>query len=169
MENTIFNILISSAVIVAALTGIFNVIISFSNNRNIRKIESQKAINDLIKYRYTTLHANLSEITNLEDVTFDLSDSKREKDTVSKVSERFNKIEKKYKLIKPLLDSDLSKEVDVLYGKATAMSNELVEHIYAKKNIDFELKDFLITRQELEQKIVTNVQLQLQRLLLLQE
>lgn len=161
----IVTIIISSGILVTALTGIFNLATQVNSNKVLKQIEKSKYQNEITHYRYVQLHAFLQSITQMSNTTFDISEQGLPK-TVNAVTERFGLIKNKYIAIKPLLEDSFYKSLDEIIEKENTMSNAMVEQIYEKEDNNVELKDLLQVRLEFEQTLINNVQDQLSTILI---
>ncbi|MCM1315899.1 MAG: hypothetical protein NC205_00780 [Prevotella sp.] len=123
--NSFFDAVILTAGVFAALvTSIANIIIALTNNNRLKKIESQKHINEIDKYRYSRLYElilnwhqydsipkgeNAGEIAFYRLLNLFLDDSGR------------------YEIIKPLLDKVYVDKLEIKKKECEKLLNALIE------------------------------------------
>lgn len=123
--NSFFNtVILTTGVFAALVTSIANIIISLINNNRLKKIESQKHINEIDKYRYSRLYEfilnwhkydstpkgeNSSEIAFYRLFNLFLDDSGR------------------YEIIKPLLDKVYIDKLEIKKKECEKLLNALIE------------------------------------------
>jgi len=110
MWNTLSSILISTAVIAAALAAIANVIVALMNNARLRSIDKDKRKSELIQYRYTKLYSVLQDIEGEHGFVINNSDFV---ETLAKAIEKRNRYVELYKLARPLIKNEIRNSLDV--------------------------------------------------------
>ena len=164
MTNTI-QFLLASGIIVTAISGVINIIIGFSSNRTLQKIEKNKLENELLKYRYTEIHECLSEISMLELPNYDLFDEKKTQKTIKEATDYFRRFEKFYMRVIPLLDLSISSSLKTLYEDCRNKENNLTSALYEKKESSVLLGELIMQRQLFQNTLITTLQTQLAHLL----
>ena len=123
-EPTFLNTVILTATVFAALvTSIANIIISLINNHRLKKIEHEKQLNDIDKYRYSRLYELV--------LKWHEYDSKYSGENASEIA--FNRLLNlflddagRYDLAKPLLDSCYINDLEIKKAEGEKLLEQLV-------------------------------------------
>lgn len=124
-SNTFFTTVILSATVFAALvTSIGNIIISLMNNHRLKKIEKQKQMNEIDKYRYNRLYELV--------LNWHKYDSVQRGNTVEEIVfyrllNLFMDDSGRYEIAKPLLDKFYIEKLEVKKAEGEKLLNDLVE------------------------------------------
>lgn len=122
--NEFFTTVILTAVVFAALvTSIANIIISLMNNWRLKKIEKQKQMNEIDKYRYSRLYELI--------LNWHKYDSAQRGDTAEEIAfyrllNLFMDDSGRYEIAKPLLDKCYIEELEVKKTEGEKLLNDLV-------------------------------------------
>jgi hypothetical protein len=154
----VFTLIGINGIIVVIITGLFGLFNSRYNNKLLKHTEKNNAIN---KYLYTKLYEILLYISEMEIITYDIQDTKK---TIKKASNEFKQIRKKYNVVKSILDKKYYSDLDILFDKANKMSNDMIRYIYENYEIKFDLRDMLLLRSEIKDKLIERIQEQIQEL-----
>lgn len=165
MNNTTFELILSSGITVAIITGIFNWRELKENSRILKSIEESKYKNEVTKYRYIKLHELLTEIVSFEAVKYNISDTRSTTKTVEEITHRYHNVVGKYIIAKSLIDNKYLSRVEEALRNEEIMSNLMVKSIYGNEILDFELKDLLEKRLEFENAFINAIQSQVQDLI----
>jgi hypothetical protein len=160
--HNILNLIGISGIIVAIITGLFNLINSGYNNKLLKYMERNNEIN---KYRYTKLYETLLSISDMEIITYDINGTKSTKETIGNATNEFEVIRKKYTVVKSILDKQYYSDLDCLFDRENKMSNDMRQYIYEKNHESkSDLKDLLLLRLKIKDKLLEKIQEQIQEL-----
>ena len=124
-KSNIFETVILTAVVFAALiTSLANIVISVINNNRLKKIEKQKQVSEIDKYRYSKLYELI--------VNWHKYDSATMGDTASEITNYkllnlFMDDLGRYEIAKPLLDKNFIKKIEKAKLKCEELLNDLVD------------------------------------------
>lgn len=121
MEFT--TVILTAAVFAALVTSIANIIISLMNNWRLKKIEKQKQMNEIDKYRYSRLYELI--------LNWHKYDSAQRGDTAEEIAfyrllNLFMDDSGRYEIAKPLLDKCYIEELEVKKTEGEKLLNDLV-------------------------------------------
>jgi len=174
MKIDLLTILLSSGVLAAIITSIINLISIRTTNKRLLLIEELKNDNAINTFRYTKLFDLNAELNNLPDVDYTMLDNHEgklvwSKDKVIKVvgesTNRFSMFIKIYNKSKPLFDENIISELQNLINSERAISNELVEILYAGREGNSDISNLMAIRVELEKKLQESIVIQLKALI----
>ncbi len=122
--NEIINTVILTATVFAALiTSIVNIIISLMNNHRLKKIEKQKQMNEIDKYRYSRLY---ELILNWHKYDSSKTGETAEEIAFYRLLNLFMDDSGRYEIARPLLDECYKKDLDVKKIEGEKLLSELV-------------------------------------------
>jgi hypothetical protein len=159
--HDVFNLIGISGIIVVIITGLFNLFNGVYNNKLLKHIEKNNEIN---KYRYVKLYEMLLYISEMEIITYDIEDKEELEETIKNAGNEFEQIRRKYFVVKSILDKKYYSNVDSLFNREKRMSDDMVRCIYEDYVIKFDLKDLLLLRLEIKNKLIEIIQEQIQEL-----
>lgn len=123
--NGIFNTVILTAVVFAALiTSIANIIISLMNNHRLKKLDKQKQMNEIDKYRYSKLY---ELILNWHKYDAEQSGETAGEIAFYRLLNLFMDDSGRYEIAKPLLDKCYIKELEVKRIEAQKLLHDLID------------------------------------------
>lgn len=116
-------VILTAAVFAALVTSIANIIISLMNNWRLKKIEKQKQMNEIDKYRYSRLYELI--------LNWHKYDSAQRGDTAEEIAfyrllNLFMDDSGRYEIAKPLLDKCYIEELEVKKTEGEKLLNDLV-------------------------------------------
>lgn len=116
-------VILTAAVFAALVTSIANIIISLMNNWRLKKIEKQKQMNEIDKYRYSRLYELI--------LNWHKYDSAQRGDTAEEIAfyrllNLFMDDSGRYEIAKPLLDKCHIEELEVKKTEGEKLLNDLV-------------------------------------------
>lgn len=122
--NEIFSTAILTATVFAALiTSIANIIISLMNNHRLKKLEKQKQMNEIDKYRYSRLY---ELILNWHKYDSDQRGETAEEIAFYRQLNLFMDDSGRYEIAKPLLDRCYIKDLEVKKLEGEKLLGDLV-------------------------------------------
>lgn len=165
LDSNVFKLLLSSAVIVALITSVFNYLISRKTNSKLFEIESFKRKSELSTYKYTNIFEAIKEINLLPSISYNylrkdedgriVQDKELFGKVVEQAAERYSKVKDIYERITPLIQSNLTTEVDRAVIEAESQSNLLTEFLYTNKPLPegIDVSTLMQARQKAEYEI----------------
>lgn len=124
MKDFFNTVILTTAVFAALITSIANVIISLINNHRLKKIEENKQMNEIDKYRYSRLYELV--------INWHKYDSKVEGTTASEIAfykllNLFMDDSRRYEIAKPLLDKCYIENLESKKIECEKLLNALIE------------------------------------------
>lgn len=147
-NNSVLIIILSSAVFAALISSLTNVIISLINNKRLSIIEKQRKQSDIDRYRYIHLYEmlvnwNEYDTIKMPNVNYENDNEEEYMEYIRKCREYILNVfvddKNRYEIIKPLLNEEYKKELDVLkedgenYLLKIAYSEDIDEHSALEK------------------------------------
>lgn len=122
--NEILSTVIFTATVFAALiTSMANIIVSLMNNQRLKKLEKQKQMNEIHKYRYSRLYELILNWHNYDSVS---RGETAEEIVFYKLINLFMDDLGRYEIIKPLLDEYYKKELEVKKIEGEKVLHDLI-------------------------------------------
>lgn len=115
--------ILTGTVFAALITSIANIIISLMNNHRLKKLEKQKHMNEIDKYRYSRLY---DLILNWHKYDSDLKGETAEEIASYRLLNLFMDDSGRYEIAKPLLDERYRKELEVKKLEGIKLLDDLV-------------------------------------------
>lgn len=161
-QNEIFSTVVLTATVFAALiTSIANIIISLVNNHRLKKMEKQKKINEIDKYRYSRLY---ELILNWHKYDSDLQGETEGEIAFYRLFNLFLDDLGRYDIAKPLLDKCYTEKLEVKKLEGEKCLHNLVEKEASDGTHSEEFPTIKIGR-EFDKMLKTAINSQLEELL----
>lgn len=123
--NTFLNtVVLTAAVFAALISSIANIIISLVNNHRLKKIEKQKQMNEIDKYRYSRLYELLLNWHNYDSATKGETASEI---AFYKLLNLFMDDSGRYEIAKPLLDKCYIEPLETKRAECDQLLRALIE------------------------------------------
>jgi hypothetical protein len=164
--HDIFNLIGVSGIIVVIITGLFNLFNGVYNNKLLKHIERNNAIK---KYRYVQLYKMLLYISEMEIIRYNIDNKKELEKTVEKASNEFERIRRKYSVVKSILDKKYYSNLDSSFDREEKMSHDMIRYVRESYVIKFNLNDLGSFRLKIQKKLIKMIQEQIQELTKLYE
>ena len=159
-----WNVVLTSAVVAAALAAIANVLVAILNNRRLKTLSQKERIDALVRYRYTKLFSILEEIeiNALDAPDYNPFSKDASKELIEIIHKHFLFIRKKWMLVKPLVGSMYRENIDVLLEQEIALTTQ----VYSSPSEISTVIELCELRKEIKQAIIRSIQSQLDVLLM---
>jgi hypothetical protein len=176
LDSSLFKLILSSAVVVALITSLFNYFISRKTNARLLEIEDLKRRTGLDAYRYTNIFEGIKEINSFPAVNYNylkrnetgsmVQDKELFRRVVEQTTERYSKIISVYDRISPLIDAELLSEISTAIHRSEAQSNLLTESLYANTPLPegVDVVTLMQARQNAEREILESMKRQVAKL-----
>lgn len=124
-SSTFVNTVIFTATVFAALlSSIANIIISLMNNRRLKKIEKQKRMNEIDKYRYSRLY---ELVLNWTDYDTEVKGETASEIAFYKLLNLFMDDSRRYEFAKPLLEKSFIEPLELKKAECKELLDALIE------------------------------------------
>ena len=138
-DSSVFKIVLSSAVIAALITSVFNYVAVRNTNKRLVGIESMRIESELTAFRYTKVFDAIEEISNLPEI--DYTYLRREGDRfvqdkalfgrlVSEATDRWATVTKVFERVKPLIDEAFLSDVDSAIAEVECQNTLMTKALY---------------------------------------
>ena len=176
LNSNLFKLILSSAVVAALITSIFNYVASRKTNARLLEIENIKRQAELETYRYTNIYDAIKEINSLPSIDYNylrkdesgkmVQDKELFRQVVENTTERYSKIKSIYDRVRPLLDSGLTTDVTNAISEEQRQSNLLTESVYTNSPLPegVDVVSLMQARQKAETEIKKVMQSQVSKL-----
>lgn len=176
LNSNLYNLILSSAVVAALITSVFNYVTSRKTNVRLLEIENVKRKAELETYRYTNIYGAIKEIKSFPSINYNylrkdesgeiVQDKELFGKVVSNTTERYSQIKGIYDRVRPLLDSGLTNYVTNALLEEEKQSNLLTESIYTNNPLPegIDVVTLMQARQKAETEIMKVMQRQVSKL-----
>lgn len=165
VKEIISQVILTAIVFAAFVTSIANMIISLMNNHRLKKLEKQKVMNAIDKYRYSRLY---ELVLNWHNYDSPHKGENAGEIACNRLINLFLDDVGRYELAKPLLDECYKKEIEEIISKGEEVLHDLIE----KEEAGNRTKEFLDVQQkyfdagkDLDHKLKEAINVQLDKLL----
>lgn len=126
MDSSTFvnTVILTATVFAALLSSIVNIIISLINNRKLKKIEKQKQMNEIDKYRYSRLY---ELVLNWYDYDTETAGDTASEIAFYKLLNLFMDDSRRYEFAKPLLDKCFVELLELKKTECNELLDALIE------------------------------------------
>lgn len=163
-DGTIY-VLITSGLVASVLANVCSIIVTIYSKRQDRKTESYKNKNVLSEYRYKNLHKYLEMVCELPYVLYGIKEESEILRTIEQSNEKFENVEKIYKMSKPLIDDEVLEKIVDSFKEVEEISNSLVESVYGDLETNKSVQDLLMARNKAEEYLINGIQEQMRYLI----
>jgi len=123
--NTFINtVILTAAVFAALISSVANIVISLMNNHRLKKIEKQKQMNEIDKYRYSRLYDLIINWHKYDSV---INGETAEEIAFYRMLNLFIDDSGRYEMAKPLLDKRYIKALEIKKAEGEQLLGKLVD------------------------------------------